>query len=184
MEKPPIKENHHRIHWVAAAANKEMRDPYEADGILEIQKRLSQKLARKENAIKGLVDEDGERKASKDSPTVADLEEWKEEWLRRFTQFGVGFFYYSSLQYSHSTSPWCSWYSSLGIIAMDDYLESLVSLERLSNARRPESQTIEKLIEESLAKVQKYLAAPVEEDVLVGYESKAHRQWLMRTWNE
>ena len=51
----------------------------------------------------------------------------------------------------------------LGIIAMDDYLESLVSLERLSNARRPESQTIEKLIEESLAKVQKYLAALVEE---------------------
>jgi hypothetical protein len=67
---------------------------------------------------------------------------------------------------------------------MDVYLESLVSLERLSNARLPESQTNEKLIEESLAKVQKYLAIPVEEDVLVEDESKAHRQWLMRTWNE
>jgi hypothetical protein len=67
---------------------------------------------------------------------------------------------------------------------MDAYLESLVSLERLSNARLPESQTNEKLIEESLAKVQKYLAIPVEEDVLVEDESKAHRQWLMRTWNE
>ena len=67
---------------------------------------------------------------------------------------------------------------------MYDYLESLVSLERLSNARRPESKPIEKLIEESLAKVEKYLAAPVEEDVLVEDDSKAHRQWLMRTWNE
>jgi Fic family protein len=46
-------------------------------------------------------------------------------------------------------------------------------LERLSNARRPESQTIEKLIEESLATVQKYLDAPVEEEVLVEDESKA-----------
>ncbi len=67
---------------------------------------------------------------------------------------------------------------------MDAYLESLVSLEQLSNARRPESQTNERLIEESLAKVQKYLATPVEEYVLVEDESKAHRQWLMRTWNE
>jgi hypothetical protein len=67
---------------------------------------------------------------------------------------------------------------------MDAYLESLVSSGRLSNARRPESRTNESLIEESLAKVQKYLAAPVEEDVLVEDESKAHRQWLMRTWNE
>lgn len=50
---------------------------------------------------------------------------------------------------------------------MDTYLESHVSLEQLSNAGRPESQTKEKLIEESLAKVQKYLATPVEEDVLV-----------------
>ena len=40
------------------------------------------------------------------------------------------------------------------------------------------------LLEESLAKVQKYLVTPVEEDVLVEDESKAHRQWLMRTWNE
>lgn len=67
---------------------------------------------------------------------------------------------------------------------MDAYLESLVSSERLSNARRPESQTNDRLIEESLAKVQKYLATPVEEDILVEDESKAHRQWLMRTWNE
>ena len=67
---------------------------------------------------------------------------------------------------------------------MDAYLEGLVSLERLSNARRSESQTNERLIEESLAKVQKYLATPVEEDILVEDESKAHRQWLMRTWNE
>lgn len=67
---------------------------------------------------------------------------------------------------------------------MDAYLESLVSLERLSNIRLPESQANEKLIEGSLAKVQKYLAIPVEEDVLVKDESKAHRQWLVRTWNE
>jgi hypothetical protein len=66
---------------------------------------------------------------------------------------------------------------------MDAYLESLVSSERLSNARRPESQTNERLIEESLAKVQKYLATPVDEDILVEDGSKAHRQWLMRTWN-
>ena len=65
---------------------------------------------------------------------------------------------------------------------MDDYLENLVSLERLSNTRHPQSQPIDQLLEESLAKVQKYLAAPVEEDVLVEGESKAHRQWLMRTW--
>lgn len=67
---------------------------------------------------------------------------------------------------------------------MYDYLDSLVSLERLSIARRPESKPIEELIGESLAKVEKYLAAPVEEDVLVEDDSKAHRQWLMRTWNE
>ena len=67
---------------------------------------------------------------------------------------------------------------------MDAYLESLISSARLSNARRPESQSNERLIEESLAKVQKYLAAPVDEDVLVEDECKAHRQWLMRTWNE
>jgi hypothetical protein len=67
---------------------------------------------------------------------------------------------------------------------MYDYLNSLVSLERLSNARRPESKPIEKLIEESLAKIEKYLAAPVEEDVLVEDESKAHRQWLMRSRNK
>lgn len=45
---------------------------------------------------------------------------------------------------------------------MDAYLKSLVSLEQLSNARLPESQTNEKLIEESLAKVQKYLALLIE----------------------
>ena len=67
---------------------------------------------------------------------------------------------------------------------MYNYLDSFVSLERLSNARRPESQPIEKLIEESLAKVEKYLATPIEEDILVKDESKAHRQWLMRMWNE
>ena len=77
IEKPPNKESHHKIHSVATAANKEMRDLYEADGILKMQKKLLQKLVRKENAIKGLVDEDGEREASKDSPTVVDLEEWK-----------------------------------------------------------------------------------------------------------
>lgn len=69
-------------------------------------------------------------------------------------------------------------------LAMDDYLENLVSLERLSNARRPQAQPVDQLLEDSLAKVQKYLAAPVEEDVLVEDASKAHRQWLMRTWNE
>jgi len=36
---------------------------------------------------------------------------------------------------------------------MDDYLENLVSLERLSNVRRPQSQPIDQLLEESLAKV-------------------------------
>jgi hypothetical protein len=35
---------------------------------------------------------------------------------------------------------------------MDDYLENLVSLERLSNARRPESQPINQLLEGSLVK--------------------------------
>ena len=66
---------------------------------------------------------------------------------------------------------------------MDAFLESLVSSGRLSNARRPVSQINGRLIEESLAKVQKYLATPVEEDILVEDESKAHRQWLMRIWN-
>jgi hypothetical protein len=65
---------------------------------------------------------------------------------------------------------------------MYDYLDSLVSLEQLYNARRPESKPVEKLIEESLAKVEKYLATLVEEDVFVKDESKANRQWLMRTW--
>ena len=67
---------------------------------------------------------------------------------------------------------------------MDDYLESRASSERLSNIRRPQSQPNDQLLEESLAKVQKYLAAPVEEDVLVEDKSKAHRQWLMRSWNK
>jgi hypothetical protein len=67
---------------------------------------------------------------------------------------------------------------------MDDYLESLASLERLSNIRRPQSQPNDQLLDKSLAKVQKYLAAPVEEDVLVEDKSKAHRQWLMRSWNK
>jgi hypothetical protein len=67
---------------------------------------------------------------------------------------------------------------------MDDYLENLVSLERLSNTRRPQSQPTDQLLEDSLAKVQKYLAVPVEEDILFEDESKAHRQWLMRTWNK
>lgn len=67
---------------------------------------------------------------------------------------------------------------------MDAYLESPVSLEWLSNARLPELQINEKLIEESLAKVQKYLVILVEEDVLVKDESKAYCQWLMRTWNK
>ena len=61
-------------------------------------------------------------------------------------------------------------------MAMDDYLKSLISLERLSNARLPQSKPLNQLLEESLAKVQKYLAAPVKEDVLVKDESKAHRQ--------
>jgi hypothetical protein len=70
---------------------------------------------------------------------------------------------------------------------MDKYFEHFeypVSLERLSNARRPKSQPIDQLLEESLAKVQKYLTAVVEEDVLVGDESKAYRQWLMGTWSK
>jgi hypothetical protein len=69
-------------------------------------------------------------------------------------------------------------------MAMDDYLENLISLEQLSNARRPQPKPLNQLLEESLARVQQYLAAPVEEDVLVEDESKAHRQWLMKTWNE
>jgi hypothetical protein len=55
---------------------------------------------------------------------------------------------------------------------VDDYF----SLERPSNTRRPKSQSIDQLLEESLAKVQKYLAALVEEDVLVKNKSKAYRQ--------
>lgn len=59
---------------------------------------------------------------------------------------------------------------------MNAYLNSLVSLGRLPNTRRWELQTDERLIEESLAKIQKYLFIPVEEDVLVEGASKAHRQ--------
>ena len=59
---------------------------------------------------------------------------------------------------------------------MDDYLVNLVSLERLSNTRHPQPQRFNQLLEESLAKVQKYLAAPVEEDSLVKDKSKAHHQ--------
>jgi hypothetical protein len=40
---------------------------------------------------------------------------------------------------------------------MNDYLENLVSLERLSNARRPKSQPLNQLLEESLIKVKKVL---------------------------
>jgi hypothetical protein len=66
-------------------------------------------------------------------------------------------------------------------MVMDDYLKNIVSLEQVSNTRHPQSQPIDYLQEEVLAKVQKYLAAPVEEDVLVEHESKAHHQWLTRT---
>jgi hypothetical protein len=59
---------------------------------------------------------------------------------------------------------------------MDGYLEKLISSERLSNARRPESQLINQLLQESLAKVQKYLTIPVEEEILVEDKSKGHRQ--------
>jgi hypothetical protein len=59
---------------------------------------------------------------------------------------------------------------------MDNNLESLVSFERLSNIRRPKSQPIDQLLEDSLAKAQKYLAALVKEDVLVEDKSKRHRE--------
>jgi hypothetical protein len=36
----------------------------------------------------------------------------------------------------------------------------------------------------SLDKVQAYLNAPVEENGLVNDNTKAHRQWLMRIWNQ
>jgi hypothetical protein len=67
---------------------------------------------------------------------------------------------------------------------MNDYLQDLISLERLYKGRISESIPLDQLLEERLADVQKFLAAPVEEDVLVEDESKAHRQWLMRTRNE
>ena len=67
---------------------------------------------------------------------------------------------------------------------MDDYLESLVSIERLSNARRPQSKPLNQLLEECLIKIQKYLAASVKEIILVEDESKAHRQWLVKIWNK
>jgi hypothetical protein len=59
----------------------------------------------------------------------------------------------------------------------------IVSLDRLSNARRPELMPSEQQ-QRSLEKVQRYLDAPVEEDGLCKDDTKAHRQWLMRIWNK
>jgi hypothetical protein len=74
-EKPLNKESHYKIQLVATAANKKKRD--EAVGILEMQEKLLQNLASRENAVKGFVDEYGGREA-KHSPTAdVDLEEWK-----------------------------------------------------------------------------------------------------------
>ena len=53
---------------------------------------------------------------------------------------------------------------------MDDYPEKLISLEWHSNVQHPEFQPVDQLLEKSLAKVQKYLATLVEEDVLDSLE--------------
>lgn len=58
----------------------------------------------------------------------------------------------------------------------------LISSGRLPNARPAECASSGQE-QRSLEKVQRYLDAPVEEDVLAKGDSKAHRQWLMRIWN-
>jgi hypothetical protein len=75
-ERPPDK-SHQKVQW-ATAADKKRRD--EAAATLEMQKMLLPNLARGENAMKGLVDEDGGREALKDSPAAeVDLGKWKRE---------------------------------------------------------------------------------------------------------
>ena len=62
---------------------------------------------------------------------------------------------------------------------MATYYQQIVSSDRLPNARRPEFTPLEQQ-QKSLEKVQRYLDTPVEEDVLVNDNTKAHHQWLMR----
>ena len=67
-ESTPNKESNYNTKSLAITANKEMRHFDTAVGILETQKTLLQRIARKKNAIKGLVDEYGEREASRTLP--------------------------------------------------------------------------------------------------------------------
>ena len=61
--------------------------------------------------------------------------------------------------------------------------QKIVSSGRLPNAQHSEFTLLERQ-QRSLGKVQRYLDAPVEEDILVNDNTKAHRQWLMRIWNK
>jgi len=74
-EKPLHKESHHKIQLGATAVNKKKRD--EAVGILKMQEKLLQILARRENAVKGFVDEYEGREAEHSPTAEVDLEEWK-----------------------------------------------------------------------------------------------------------
>jgi hypothetical protein len=74
----PNREDHHIVQSAATTANQKRRD--DAIATLELQKMLLQNIAMNENAVKGLVDKDGERDASGNSPTAeVDLEELKRE---------------------------------------------------------------------------------------------------------
>jgi hypothetical protein len=66
---------------------------------------------------------------------------------------------------------------------MATHRQKIVSSDRLPNTRRSEFTLLERQ-QRSLGKVQRYLDAPVEEDILVNDNTKAHRQWLMRIWNK
>jgi hypothetical protein len=62
---------------------------------------------------------------------------------------------------------------------MATHRQKIVSSGRLPNAQHSEFTLLERQ-QRSLGKVQRYLDAPVEEDILVNDNTKAHRQWLMR----
>jgi hypothetical protein len=74
----PNNQGHHTVQSAATAANQKQRD--DAIATLELQKMLLQNIAMNENAVKGLVNKDGERDALRNSLTTeVDLEEWKRE---------------------------------------------------------------------------------------------------------
>jgi hypothetical protein len=66
---------------------------------------------------------------------------------------------------------------------MATHHQKIVSSGRLPNGQHSEFALLERQ-QRSLGKVQRYLDAPVEEDILVNDNTKAHRQWLMRIWNK